>query len=90
MKPYPFERPVSGSMINCMWSILPKGSKIPFNISSVILKCNEPTYSLIGPAAAFWSWAVKVLAALFFSAKVGWTTIGTPKIFWPDSPRAYE
>lgn len=46
----------------------PNGSNIPRNISSVMLKCSEPTYSLIGPAVPFCRLLAAAAAARFFSA----------------------
>ena len=86
MNPYPLERPVSVSIMSCMCSILPKGSKILRSMSSVMLKCKEPTYNRMGPLGPL----VNVLMAgmllpakRFFSACVGCTTIGTPQSFCP-------
>lgn len=45
----------------------PNGSKIPLNISSVMLKCSEPTYNLIGPVNPLCR-LLAAAAALFFSA----------------------
>lgn len=45
----------------------PKGSKIPRSISSVMLKCSEPTYRRIGPELPFCR-LLAAAAALFFSA----------------------
>lgn len=89
-KPYPLLFPVSGSVMSWIWSIFPNGSKIPLNISSVILKCNEPTYSLVGPLLAFGAKFGKELPTLFFSACVCCTIIGTPSNFWPVNPRAWK
>lgn len=45
----------------------PNGSKMPLSMSSVMLKCNDPTYSLIGPELPFCKLLANA-AALFFSA----------------------
>lgn len=66
----------------------PNGSNIPLSISSVMLKCSEPTYSLIGPSVDFCGAGLEAGSALFFSACEGCTIIGTPKSFCPDSPMA--
>lgn len=50
----------------------PNGSNIPRSISSVMLKCNDPTYSLIGPALPFCR-LLAIAAALFFSAFKSYT-----------------
>lgn len=71
-----------------MTSILPNGSKIPRNMSSVILKCNEPTYKRIGPTWFFGGGAGGAFAMRFFSACVCCTLIGMPNNFCPDSPNA--
>ena len=77
-------------MINWILSILPNGSKILLNISSVILKCKEPTYNLIGPVMPLGIMLGIELPILFFSACVCWTMIGTPSNFCPDNPNAYK
>lgn len=82
--------PVSGSIISWMLSIFPKGSNIPLNISSVMLKCKDPTYNLIGPVIPFGMRFGMEFPILFFSAWVCCTIIGTPNSFWPDRPRAYK
>ena len=53
MNPYPLDLPVSVSIMSWMLWILPKGSKMPLSISSVMLKCSDPTYSLMGPLSLF-------------------------------------
>lgn len=56
--------------IRCLYNsslTFPKGSKIPRSISSVMLKCSEPTYSRIGPELPFCR-LLAAAAALFFSA----------------------
>lgn len=89
INPYPLDRPVSGSIISWILSILPKGSNIPLNISSVMLKCNDPTYNLMGPVIPFGMRFGIEFPILFFSAWVCWTIIGTPNSFCPDKPSAY-
>lgn len=59
-------------------------------MSSVMLKWSEPTYSLIGPVWPFGMRFGIELPIRFFSAWVGWTTIGIPNNFWPDNPRALK
>lgn len=56
--------------ISDLWNLFltfPKGSKIPRSISSVMLKCSEPTYRRIGPELPFCR-LLAAAAALFFSA----------------------
>ena len=92
MKPYPLERPVSVSIMSCMCSIFPKGSKMLRSMSSVILKWREPTYKRMGPFGPLLKGVMAGIllpASLFFSAWVGWTTIGTPHNLWPVKAIAY-
>lgn len=61
---------------------------MPRSMSSVMLKCNEPTYSLVGPLLVFGAKLGKVLPTRFFSACVCCTIIGTPSSFCPVKPKA--
>ena len=67
---------------------LPNGSKIPFSMSSVMLKCKEPTYNLIGPVMVPLVTTPVGMEILFFSAWDAWTMIGTPSSFWSVRPMA--
>lgn len=65
-----FTEVVKKKYIRCLYNsslTFPKGSKIPRSISSVMLKCSEPTYSRIGPELPFCR-LLAAAAALFFSA----------------------
>ncbi len=54
MNPYPLDRPVSWSMMSWIDWMAPNGSKMPLSMSSVMLKCSDPTYSLMGPLSLGW------------------------------------
>ncbi|KYN03825.1 hypothetical protein ALC62_05338 [Cyphomyrmex costatus] len=60
-----------------MLSIFPNGSKIPRSISSVILKCKDPTYNRIGPVCPLGIRFGIELPMRFFSACVCWLTVLT-------------
>ncbi|KYM93198.1 hypothetical protein ALC53_00134 [Atta colombica] len=69
-----------------MLSIFPNGSKIPRSISSVILKCKDPTYNRMGPVCPLGIRFGIELPIRFFSAcvRLAVSAISSSFCLYPD------